>query len=43
MTRRSNPLAMILAAVVTIAAIWPLTLPAAAQAAAPTVVISSLA
>lgn len=43
MNRKSNPFALALAAVITIAAIWPLTLPAAAQAAAPTVVISSLA
>lgn len=35
MPRKSTPLAMTFAAVLTILAIWPLTLPASAQAAAP--------
>jgi hypothetical protein len=43
MTRKSNPLAMALAAAFTIAAIWPLTLHASAQAATQVVFIAPLA
>jgi len=44
MPRKSAPLAMTFAAVLTVLAIWPLTLPASAQASAhPVVTIAALA
>ena len=38
MPRKSTPLAITFAAVLTVLAIWPLTLPASAQTSAPAVV-----